>query len=45
MYKLTPHFEAKNKFFLFLDKNFLQKRIFYLRIFFQVHYVHTKNLS
>ena len=37
--------EPKNKFFLFLGKNFLEKLIFYLRIFFQVHYGYTKNLS
>ena len=30
--------EPKNKFFLFLGKNFCEKLIFYLRIFFQVRY-------
>ena len=29
-------------FFLFLGKNFLEKVIFYLGIFFQVHYGYTK---
>ena len=42
VYKLTPILEPKNKFFLFLGKNFLEKLIFYLRIFFQVHYGYTK---
>ena len=31
--KATPYFGA-----IFLGKNFLEKLIFYLRIFFQVHY-------
>ena len=44
LYKLTPILDPKNKFFLFLEKNFLEKLIFYLRIFFQVHYGYTKNL-
>ena len=33
-----PIFEPKNQFFLFLGKNFPEKLIFYLRIFFQVQY-------
>jgi len=39
VYKPTPQ---KNKFFLFQGKNFLEKLIFYLRIFFQVHYGYMK---
>ena len=42
VYVDPPILEPKNKFFLFLGKNVLQKLIFYLRICFQVHYVHTK---
>ena len=41
----APILEPENKFFLLLGKNFLEKLIFYLRIFFQVHYGYTKNLS
>ena len=40
-----PILEPQNKFFLFLGKNFLAKFIFYLRVFFQVCYGYTKNLS
>ena len=40
-----PILEPTNKFFLFLGKNFLEKLIFYLRIFFQVCYGYTKNYS
>ena len=34
----SPILEPKKKFFLFLGTNFLEKLIFYLRIFFQLHY-------
>ena len=37
--------EPKNKFFLFLCKNILEKLILYRRIFFQICYGNTKNLS
>ena len=40
-----PILALKNKFFLFLGEFFLVKLIFYLRIFFLVHYGYTKNLS
>ena len=40
-----PILEPKNKFSLFLSKNFLEKLNFYLRIFFQVRYGYTQNLS
>ena len=40
--QVDPHFGAK--FFFFLGKNILEKRIFYLRIFFQVPYGYMKNL-
>ena len=41
VYKVTPFFGA-----IFLGKNVLEKLIFYLRIFFQVHYgCMKKNLS
>ena len=33
-----PILEPKNKFFLFLCKNFLEKRLFYLRSSFQIRY-------
>ena len=36
--------EPKNKFFLFLGKNFLEKLIFYLRIFFQGSYCYMKKI-
>ena len=36
--------EPKNKFFLFLGKNFLEKVIFYLRIFFQGSYCYMKKI-
>ena len=45
VYKLTPIFEPKNKFSYFWVRLFLKKLIFYLGIFFQVHYGFTKNLS
>ena len=45
VYNSTPYFGAKKMFFLFLGKNFLEKFIFYLRIFFKEHYGYTKNLS
>ena len=38
VYKWTPHFGAKKSFSLFLGMNFLEKLIFYLRIFFQVQH-------
>ena len=41
----SPILEPKNKFFLFLGTNYLEKLIFYLRIFFQVCYGYKKNLS
>ena len=44
VYKSTPILEPKNKFFLFLGKNFLETLIFYLRIFFQVRYCYTKKI-
>ena len=40
-----PIFEPKNKLFLFLGKNFLEKLIFYLQFFFQKPHGYTKNLS
>ena len=40
-----PILEPKNKFFVFLGKNFLENIIFYLRIFFQAPYGYMKNLS
>ena len=44
VYKSTPILEPKDKFFLFLGKSFLEKLIFYLRIFFQVCYGYTKKI-
>ena len=40
-----PILEPKIEFFLFPGKNFLEKLIFSLKNFFQVHYGYTKNLS
>ena len=40
-----PILEPKNKFFLFLCKNFLEKPIFYLRISFQIHYGYMKKVT
>ena len=40
-----PILEPKNRFFSFLYKNFLEKRIFYVRIFLQVCYGYKKNWS
>ena len=37
-----PILKAKNRFFLFLGENFLEKLIFYLRIFFEVTMVTQK---
>ena len=45
VYKSTPILGPKNKFFLFLGKDAFEKLIFYLRIFFQVHYDYMRNLS
>ena len=45
MCKSTPHFGAKNKFFLFLGENFLEKLILYRRTFFQAHYSYTKKIT
>ena len=42
---LPPILEPKNKFFLFLGENFLEKLILYLRIFFQARYSYTKNIT
>ena len=40
-----PILEPKNKFFLFLCKNFLEKLLFYLRISFQIHYGFMKKTT
>ena len=45
VYNSTPHFGAKNKFFLFLCNNFLEKLIFYLRISFQTYYGFMKKIT
>ena len=37
--------EPKNKFFLFLCKNFLEKLLFYLRISFQIRYGFMKKTT
>ena len=37
--------EPKNKFFLFLGENFLEKLILYLRTFFQARYSYTKKIT
>ena len=40
-----PILEPKNKFFLFLCKNFLEKLLFYLRISFQIRYGFMKKTT
>ena len=45
VYKSTPHFGTKSKFFLFLVENFLEKIILYLRTFFQACYSYTKKIT
>ena len=40
-----PISEPKNKFFLFLGENFLEKLILYLRTFFQARYRYTKKIT
>ena len=41
----SPILEPKNKFFLFLCKNFLEKLLFYLRISFQIRYGFMKKTT
>ena len=41
----APILEPKNKFFLSLGKNFLEKLIFYLRIFFEVCNGYMKKIT
>ena len=45
VYKSTPILEPKNKFFLFLGENFLEKLILYLGTFFQARYSSTKKIT
>ena len=45
VYKSTPHFGVKNKFFFFLGENFLEKLILYLRTFFRARYSYTKKIT
>ena len=40
-----PILEPKNKFFLFLGENFLEKLILDLRTFFQARYSYTKKIT
>ena len=40
-----PILEPKNKFFLFLGENFLEKLILHLRTFFQACYSYTKEIT
>ena len=45
VYKSTPILEPKNKFFLFLGENFLEKLISYLGTLFQARYSYTKKIT
>ena len=41
----SPILEPKNKFFVFLGENFLEKLILHIRTFFQARYRYTKKIT